>query len=195
MKKAKSNRKTSRKSSPRAPSWLDHVTQKVWPQERDFFERPERYRYVRKLVPQSECVFCDASKMGVGPESLVLYQDNLCLVIMNKYPYNSGHLLLLPRAHVGKLTDVEDSVIGALAIWQKRCVGILTELLGCQGFNLGLNHGAVAGAGIPGHLHWHVVPRWNGDTNFFPIIAETKVLPETLEMTYSRLAPFFQVKG
>jgi len=111
---------------------------------------------------------------------------------MNKYPYNNGHLLILPRAHVGNLTDLGDETIAALAIWQKRCLHILKEVLGCHGFNLGLNHGPVAGAGIPDHLHWHIVPRWGGDTNFFPLIAETKVLPETLESTYSRLEAHFR---
>jgi ATP adenylyltransferase len=110
---------------------------------------------------------------------------------MNKYPYNTGHLLVLPIAHQGDLTELADEVSSRMAKWLKLCVKLLRAELNCQGFNLGLNHGAVAGAGIPDHLHWHVIPRWSGDTNFFPLIAETKVLPETLEQTYNRLKPVF----
>jgi ATP adenylyltransferase len=112
-------------------------------------------------------------------------------VVMNKYPYNTGHLLIIPLKHVGNLWELEDSTNAALADWLKRSTAILKLVTGCQGFNLGLNQGAVAGAGIPDHLHWHVIPRWGGDTNFFPLIAETKVLPETLEQTYSRLQAHF----
>ena len=95
---------------------------------------------------------------------------------------------------IGAVTGLSALVRGGLAWWQRECVRILKEVLGCQGFNLGLNHGAVAGAGIPEHLHWHIIPRWGGDTNFFPLIAETKCLPETLEQTYARLKPHFQVQ-
>ncbi len=172
--------------------WAAKIVQAVWPQERDFLERPDRYRYVRKLLPDTGCVFCAAEKAKIGPESLVLAKDDHCFVVMNKYPYNSGHLLILPRQHIGNIWELDDSTLEAMARWQKRAVSILKEVLNCQGFNLGLNHGAVAGAGIPGHFHWHVVPRWGGDVNFFPLIAETKVLPETLESTYSRLQAHFQ---
>jgi ATP adenylyltransferase len=172
--------------------WTASLSRDIWPDERDFFERPERYRYVRKLLPYKGCVFCAAAKAKVGFRSLVLAKDEQCMVIMNKYPYNTGHLLVMPRAHIGHLWDLDDSVTQALAIWQKRSVAILQKVLKCQGFNLGLNHGSVAGAGIPDHLHWHIVPRWGGDTNFFPLIAKTKVLPETLEQTYSRLEAHFK---
>jgi ATP adenylyltransferase len=168
-----------------------HLMQKIWPQERDFFERPDRYRYVRKLVSNDACVFCEAAKADLNAESLVLYRDRNIMVVMNKYPYNTGHLLLMPTQHIGNIWDLTDEVTAQLALWLKRSAQILSETLKCQGFNAGLNHGAVAGAGIPAHLHWHLVPRWSGDTNFFPLIAETKVLPETLEQTYNRLRPLF----
>lgn len=168
-----------------------HLMQKIWPQERDFFERPDRYRYVRKLAPNDTCVFCEAAKADLNAESLVLYRDRHIMIVMNKYPYNTGHLLVLPTQHIGNIWDLTDEVTAQLALWLKRSAQILSETLKCQGFNAGLNHGAVAGAGIPSHLHWHLVPRWSGDTNFFPLIAETKVLPETLEQTYNRLRPLF----
>ena len=113
------------------------------------------------------------------------------MVVMNKYPYNTGHLLVMPLTHVGSLIDLEDKTHLAIAAWLKKCVAILKQEMGCEGFNLGLNQGAVAGAGIPDHLHWHIVPRWKGDTNFFPLIAQTKVLPQTVEQTYSRLYRHF----
>lgn len=171
--------------------WSREIVKAVWPQERDFFERPERYRYVRKLLPSSGCVFCHAAKAGVGAGSLVLAQDRDVMVIMNKYPYNTGHLLILPRKHIGEVWKLSDRVNESLAKWIKRSSKILTQVLKCQGLNIGMNHGAVAGAGIPQHLHWHIVPRWAGDTNFFPLIAETKALPETLEQTYDRLVLHF----
>lgn len=172
--------------------WALKLVKAVWPQERDFFERPDRYRYVRKMLPETgTCVFCDALKGGVNAESLVLACDSRAMVVMNKYPYNTGHLLVLPVEHVGEFTEVPDDVTSALMKWMKTATAILRDEMKCQGFNLGMNLGAVAGAGIPGHLHWHIVPRWGGDTNFFPLIAETKAVPESIEQTYNRLAPHF----
>ncbi len=191
-KKTRSKPRTTKKS------WATGLAAQVWPQERDFLERPERYRYVRKLFPDVGCVFCAVEPAVMDYKSLVLVRDAHCMVVMNKYPYNTGHLLIMPRKHLGQLCDLDDMVNGALAAWMKRCVTILKQEMNCDGFNLGLNQGRVAGAGIPDHLHWHVVPRWAGDTNFFPLIAETKVLPESLEQTYSRLKPHFAataVKG
>lgn len=113
------------------------------------------------------------------------------MVVMNKYPYNPAHLLVLPHEHEGDLTALSAEVITDLALNVQRCVRILKAEYNCAGLNIGLNHGQVAGAGIPGHLHWHIIPRWAGDTNFFPLIAETKVHPETMEQTYQRLKPHF----
>ena len=194
MKKAKRKAKKPTKSPKSAKNWALKLVKDVWPQERDFMERPDRFRYVRKLLPDStECVFCAAAKATKPSfDSLVLAMDEHCVVVMNKYPYNTGHLLVLPKKHVGNIWEIPDDVNTALAMWMKRATGILKDVLGCQGFNLGLNQGAVAGAGIPDHMHWHIVPRWGGDTNFFPLIAETKALPETLEQTYSRLEERFR---
>ena len=190
--KSKPGSKPEGKPTDPAAAWVRRVAQDVWPQERDFMERPERYRYVRKLLPETGCVFCGLSKVEPSVDSLVLARDELTQVVMNKYPYNTGHLLITPLVHVGSLTDLDDRTLAKIAWWQRRTVEILKKALGCGGFNLGLNQGAVAGAGIPDHLHWHVVPRWGGDVNFFPLIAETKVLPQTLEQTYTKLRPFFE---
>jgi ATP adenylyltransferase len=190
--KISSQNSSSSDISKASADWTAKLVKSVWPQERDFFERPDRYRYVRKLLPKSDCVFCEASVKGENSDSLILKQDDYSIVIMNKYPYNTGHLLVLPREHKANIWDLNDATLASIAVWQKRCVQVLRTVFDCQGFNLGMNHGAVAGAGIPNHLHWHIVPRWGGDTNFFPLIAETKVLPETLETTYSRLEAHFQ---
>lgn len=153
--------------------------------------RPDRYKYVRKLVQPKGCVFCEAAKTGVKPEALVLWQGNGAMVMLNKYPYNNGHLMVLPNRHCGNLLELSDDEYFEVQRQLRRAMRAVVNCYECSGCNIGMNHGAVAGAGIPDHLHWHVVPRWTGDTNFFPIVAETKVLAETLEQTYSRLKPFF----
>ena len=154
--------------------------------------RPERYKYVRQLVKSEGCVFCTALKKDLGVESLVLSKNDKAMVMLNKYPYNSGHLLVLPTRHVGNLLELKDDEYLEVQHQLRRSAKAVVECYQCTGFNLGLNHGKVAGAGIPDHLHWHVVPRWTGDTNFFPLIAETKVLIETLNQTYDRLKNFFK---
>lgn len=191
---SKQKTKQKAKKVKKKKDWAKSLVKAVWPQERDFMERPERYRYVRKLLPETGCVFCECSQAEIGAESLVLVREKDIMVVMNKYPYNTGHLLVLPVKHIGNIWDLSDDVNHRLAFWLKKSADILKKALNCHGFNMGLNHGSVAGAGIPDHLHWHIVPRWGGDTNFFPLIAETKVLPQTLEQTYELLAPHFQVK-
>lgn len=184
-------KKTAKKKKKSSTDYCRQIVKDVWPQERDFFERPERLRYVRKLLPVDGCVFCNSEKRGVGFEGLCLLRQSNSLILLNKYPYNTGHLLILPRRHVANLWDLSVEENQELAHWIQTSLKILKQVYNCDGFNVGLNHGAVAGAGIPDHLHWHVVPRWGGDTNFFPLIAETKALPETLEETYNRLKESF----
>lgn len=166
----------------------------VWPQERDVIDRPDRIRYIRQLKAEDdECVFCKAHKENsFNLENLVLHKTKHSMVILNKYPYNTGHLLVLPLKHEGEMENFESDEITDAALLIQKCVGILKKEYKCAGLNIGLNHGKVAGAGIPQHLHWHIIPRWAGDTNFFPLIAETKVHPETLEMAYNRLISYFK---
>ena len=164
----------------------------IWPQERDFLMRPDRLRYVRKLVKTQGCVFCEAARSSKPSfEKLLLWRSDKTMVLMNKYPYNTGHLLILPLRHEGDLRRLEDLEYMEVCLVLRRSSEILLSAYECAGLNIGLNHGAVAGAGLPDHLHWHIVPRWNGDTNFFPLIAETKVIPETLEQSYYKLRPLF----
>ena len=163
----------------------------IWPQERDVMARPERWRYVRKLIRPSSCVFCSALKMGVSFESLVVYETEISVVVLNKFPYNSGHTLVLPKKHCGELFQLSEAEYLDLSVLLRKTAKAIEAVYECQGLNIGLNHGKVAGAGIPDHLHWHIIPRWPGDTNFFPLIAETKVVPESLEQTYEKLRDYF----
>lgn len=189
--KRKARRSKGKKSSKGSERLAEIITKDIWPTERDFFERPDRYRYVRRLVPSDGCVFCHSETLGVGFEGLCLHQGTTVMILMNKYPYNTGHLLILPRRHVGDIWDLTANELHEIADWTQKSMSILKKVMNCAGFNVGLNHGSVAGAGLPDHLHWHIVPRWAGDTNFFPLIAQTKALPETLEQTYNKLRDFF----
>lgn len=172
-------------------SLVEGVRREIWPSERQVLFKPERLRYVRKLIKPDGCVFCAAVKHGVSSESLLLYQDELAIVVMNKYPYNTGHLLVLPKRHCGDFIQLTPAESAALQACLRRAVEALSEVFNPDGFNIGMNLGSAAGAGIPEHLHYHLVPRWSGDTNFFPLIAETKVVIETLETSFAKLLPFF----
>lgn len=167
------------------------ISKDIWPQERMFFERPERYLYVRKMLKPEGCVFCEAQKKKPSFDNLVLWKGKHSMVVMNKFPYNTGHLLILPLRHEGKIWGLKEAEQKELHSALTKSAEILQKVMDCAGLNMGMNHGAVAGAGIPEHLHWHIVPRWFGDTNFFPLIAETKVLPQTLEQTYDKLKSHF----
>lgn len=137
------------------------------------------------------CVFCDLPKRGSKASTLILYQGKGAFIILNRYPYTNGHLMVVPRRHLSdlsRLTQAEHAEIGGLL---GKTTKILKKMVKAQGFNVGLNLGRVAGAGIEGHLHYHVVPRWSGDTNFMPVIGAIKTIPEHLRVTYQRLAGEF----
>lgn len=162
----------------------------IWPQERDYMIRPDRYRYVRKMLKSNGCVFCEARNAGVKVESLCVYKNKHAMLVLNKYPYNSGHILILPTRHCGDINELSDEEYFETQRLLRRVVQVIKSEYQVLGLNVGLNMGSVAGAGIPDHLHWHVIPRWSGDTNFFPLIAETKVLAQTLEMVYERFSKY-----
>ncbi len=139
------------------------------------------------------CFLC--AKPAEPPErdraNLVLYRGERAYVLLNLYPYNAGHLMVAPYCHVGDLPTLPAPEAADVWALTRQAVAVLTAAYRPQGFNVGLNLGTAAGAGVPGHLHVHVVPRWHGDTNFMPVVGHTKVLPETLEQTYDRLRPLF----
>jgi ATP adenylyltransferase len=145
----------------------------------------------RDDADDARCVFC-ALLPDDEQTSRVLERRELAFVTLAKYPYNPGHLLVLPTRHVGEIEDVKPDESAEIFELLQRSVAVLREVSEPQGFNIGLNLGRAAGAGIPEHLHWHVVPRWGGDTNFMPVVARTRVLPEMLEQTYQKLTPRFR---
>ena len=137
------------------------------------------------------CVFCIADTIGDGHE-LVVHQGQLAYVILNKFPYNAGHLMVVPFRHVAQLARLERDALNEMAALTQLCERVLTEAYAPQGINVGMNLGRPAGAGIVDHLHIHLVPRWNGDTNFMTVVGEVRVLPEELPQTATRLRPLFK---
>ncbi len=130
-----------------------------------------------------QCIFCQKIE-GNDEENFVLLRGNLCFVVLNLFPYNNGHLMVAPYRHIGSLQELTKEERSELMDIIVLCMDILKEGLNCQGFNIGMNIGKVAGAGVPDHIHIHIVPRWEGDTNFLPIIGDTKVISQSLSSTY-----------
>jgi len=166
----------------------------------DGFERlwtPHRMAYIKGgeqthgqqagARPEQTCPFCRAPGLP-GDEGLVVARGELVYAVLNLYPYNSGHVMICPYRHVADYTDLTSPETAELAAYTKRAIRTLREASAAQGFNVGMNLGGVAGAGIAAHLHQHVVPRWGGDTNFMPVVGRTKVLPELLADTRKLLA-------
>ncbi|MBN1879593.1 HIT domain-containing protein [bacterium] len=137
------------------------------------------------------CFICQALQYDPHPDNLVLVKSNLTAVMLNRYPYNNGHIMIVPSAHVSKLQSLELSVLSEMAAWMRISEKILEQTYRCDGFNIGMNIGSAAGAGLDSHLHIHLVPRWKGDTNFMGTVADTRVIPEDLSSTWSRLADQF----
>ncbi len=153
---------------------------------------PHRMAYVSgEEKPQDDteqsCPFCRAPEVS-DSDGLVVHRGETCYVVMNLFPYNSGHLLVCPYRHVGDLTDLTPTERNELAELSATAVQVLKATLGAEGMNLGMNQGEAGGAGITGHLHQHVIPRWVGDANFFPLVAQMKALPQLIEETRGQLA-------
>ena len=152
---------------------------------------PWRLAYVAKESPPTDgddCFICRGLAAPDDRNNLILTRTPLGAVFLNKYPYNNGHLLVSPRAHKGRLDELTAAESQDLQQALARMVAVLERTMRPDGFNVGLNLGKVAGAGLPGHLHWHVVPRWNGDTNFMPVLADVRVIAQSLEAAYDLLS-------
>jgi ATP adenylyltransferase len=151
---------------------------------------PWRLAYVAGPEPPSagnRCFICRGLEMQDDRRNLLVLRTPMCVVFLNRFPYNNGHLLVAPRVHKGELEELGlDEMSESMQVLQ-RMVRVLSQLLHPDGYNIGLNLGCAAGAGLPGHLHWHVVPRWQGDTNFMPIVSDTKVIPQSLDSLYDLL--------
>jgi ATP adenylyltransferase len=148
---------------------------------------PWRMRYVAGADREEGCIFCNRLAEQDDVHSLILHRGERAFVIMNLYPYNTGHLMIVPNAHVATPEDADPEVMREMAALRGPVLRALRRALSPDGFNLGLNIGAPAGAGVADHLHEHVVPRWQGDANFMPILASTMVLPELIPVTYAKL--------
>jgi ATP adenylyltransferase len=148
---------------------------------------PERLAYIQGADKGDGCPFCLIPEMS-DEDGLIVARGETGYVVLNLYPYNSGHLMSVPLRHVADYPDLTPAETAEIAELTQRAMRVLRKASGAQGFNLGMNQGVVAGAGIAAHLHQHVVPRWGGDTNFMPVVARTKVLPQLLADTRALLA-------
>lgn len=152
---------------------------------------PWRMEYIKSGTTGEGCIFCELPEAGDDEASLILARAEHGFAVLNKFPYNPGHLMVTPFRHVGDLADLKDEELADTTRLLRRSVQVIRDAWEPTGFNVGMNLGQFAGAGIPDHVHWHVVPRWSGDTNFMPVVGQTKVLPELLDETYAKLRPEF----
>ena len=151
---------------------------------------PWRLAYVAAAKPPQagdSCFICQGLARDDDRSSLIVLRTPLSVVLLNRFPYNNGHLLVAPLAHKGRLDELDAAELLDLQETLRRMIGVLDQAMTPDGYNVGLNLGKVAGAGLPGHLHWHIVPRWNGDTNFMPVLADVKVIPQALDALYDLL--------
>lgn len=155
---------------------------------------PWRMEYILgKRAPY--CIFCPEGDGESDEDRLILHRGRLVMVMMNKYPYNNGHLLVAPWRHVGKMDDLNDDEMLHIMQWIRMCTLILKRVMLPDGFNVGMNLGKTAGAGVEAHIHFHVVPRWEGDTNFLTVLGDIRSIPEHFKQTYTKLLPHFKKEG
>jgi len=148
---------------------------------------PWRLRYVKSADKSNECVFCTKPAAGDDRANLIVHRGERCFVILNLFPYTNGHLMVAPFEHVGRLQDVDAATMAEMMDLAQQAMRRVEAVYSPEGFNVGLNQGRVAGAGVAGHIHLHVVPRWAGDNNYMPILADTRVMPQSLEDSYDAL--------
>jgi ATP adenylyltransferase len=154
---------------------------------------PWRMEYIIESRESDEgCIFCEKPKEEKDEKNLIVYRSKLCFVMLNKYPYNNGHLMIVPYLHESDLTKIPDDIVMEMQRTIKKSIQAVTNTMLPHGINIGINIGRTAGAGIDDHLHYHLVPRWDGDTNFMPIIGETKVVSEALADSWKKLFDEFR---
>jgi ATP adenylyltransferase len=160
----------------------------------DYLWTPWRYQYMALVGQgkQPECIFCDAVKLNKDEETLIVYRGEQSFIILNRFPYTSGHVMIVPYAHVAELKLCEPGTLGEMMDLAQKMEGIFLREYTPDGMNLGMNLGRAAGAGVTGHLHLHMLPRWIGDSNFMTVTGETRVHPEELNTTYRRLKTALQ---
>ncbi len=148
---------------------------------------PWRMKYIENTKPADECPFCAALEIPEPADQFLLHKGEKAFVILNLYPYTTGHLLILPLEHQENMADLDPETRGEIMELINYALTVLDQIYHPEGYNVGMNMGEAAGAGIPKHLHWHIVPRWVGDTNYMTAVGEVRVLPETLEDTYLKI--------
>jgi len=155
----------------------------------DYIWTPWRYQYMKETRSSAEveCIFCDAAQRTDDDETLIVYRGAKTFIILNRYPYTSGHVMIVPYAHVAELGACDAEALGEMMGLAQRVEAVYRESYKPDGMNLGMNLGRAAGAGVIGHVHLHMLPRWFGDANFMTVVGETRVQPEDLSATYARL--------
>lgn len=154
---------------------------------------PWRMEYVAsQYSDKNGCVFCESPKNKKDKENHIVYRGDHCYVILNKFPYNNGHVMVLPYQHCSDLLELSDEIHSECQELIKKTIKVLRKIFNPQGINIGLNMGSAAGAGIAEHIHYHILPRWEGDTNFMPVVAGVKVISESLDSTYLKLREAFK---
>ena len=155
---------------------------------------PWRLAYVKDASkhPGDECIFCAKPREDDDEANLIVHRGERCFVILNLYPYTNGHLMVAPFEHTATLPELDAETVAEMMALAQQAMGLLEETYEPHGYNVGFNQGRVAGAGVEHHIHMHVVPRWGGDTNFMPVLADVRVMPQTLEQTYAALRGGFQ---
>lgn len=150
---------------------------------------PWRLAYVKDAAKdqESECIFCTKPDAGDDEANLIVHRGERCFVILNLFPYTNGHLMIAPFEHVGAIQQIPAETTAEMMALAQRAMDILEDVYAPHGYNVGFNQGRVAGAGVEHHIHMHVVPRWGGDTNFMPVLGDTRVMPQTLDQSYEQL--------
>ena len=157
----------------------------------DYLWTPWRYAYVTTVDQVSQCIFCELQNSGDDQKSLIVHRAQHNFIILNAFPYTSGHVMVVPFAHLDRLDKLPEAAANEMMALSRRLETVMTEVYRPDGVNLGMNIGKAAGAGVAGHIHMHVLPRWVADANFMTVVGETRVLPEALEDTYRRLKAKF----
>lgn len=157
----------------------------------DFLWSPWRFQYIASARRESGCIFCQLLSENDDPRNLILLRKSHNFLVLNKFPYTTGHLMIVTLRHLATLAESSAAELEEMIRLARDCEGILQKTYRPDGFNVGLNVGSSAGAGVAGHLHLHIVPRWRGDVNFVSVIGETRVIPEDLSTTYDRLHAHF----
>lgn len=158
----------------------------------EYLWTPWRSTYIKAAKQEGRCIFCEAIAGTDDEKNLVVLRGNHSFVILNRYPYTSGHLMIAPYAHVARLNDAPAEAVDEIVAFTRQSEVVLEEAYRPDGINLGMNLGRAAGAGIAEHIHMHVLPRWTGDANFMTSVANTRIIPEALEETYSKLKQWFE---